>query len=125
MRHFLDTNYLIRFITNDVPTQAKKAKQFIKSNKHIYIPSIVLAETTYILENHYQASKKDVCNTLLSLLKQPQIETPDYIALALEIYLQENISFYDSLLIAEAIKNRSKLHSFDQKLVMVYQRLKN
>lgn len=118
--YFLDTNYLIRFLTRDIATQAETARQIITSKKSIYIPTIVLAETVYILENHYQISKIQVCNQLISLLKQKHISSDIFTPLALQIYKKETISFYDCLLCAQAIDNYAQLKTFDQKLHKVY-----
>ena len=117
---FVDTNYLIRFFTNDNPPQALIAKKLIKQSKEIYIPTIVVAETVFFLENHYKTKKNIVCDKLLSLIKQPNIKTQNFISFALQIYGNENFSFYDSLLLSEAIEKNAQLETFDKKLSKLY-----
>jgi len=119
---FTDTNYLVRFFTNDIPEQAQKAKELLSKTKKIYLTTIVLAETVFILENHYQAKKSDVCNNLLALIKQPNINSAAFTPLALTMYKSENVSFYDCLLIAETIENKAKLESFDIKLMKIFKK---
>lgn len=117
---FIDTNYLIRFFTNDRPPQASVAKRLIKQSKEIFIPTIVVAETVFILENHYKTKKDMVCNKLLSLIKQPNIKTQSFIQMAIQVYETENISFYDSLILCETIEKNSQLKTFDKKLSKIY-----
>lgn len=119
----LDTNYLIRFFTQDVRKQARKAKQVIESGQ-VYLPGIVLAETVYILKAHYQVEKEEVCEALKGLLAQENVKSVEYGRLALEIYAQEKISFYDSLIVAESVVKRWEMASFDQELVEVWQNYK-
>ena len=119
---FLDTNYLVRFFTKDVEKQAREAQKVIENEK-IYIAEIVLAETVYILETHYEAKKEDVCDKLFSFLNQPNVYTFSFAGLALEIYKNENISFYDSLLVSQAKDKKGKLKTFDEKLAKVFSTL--
>lgn len=116
----LDTNYLIRFFTNDVKPQALAAKKLIEKEKEIYIPPIAIAETVYILKNNYQTKKTPLCEKLLLFLKQPNIKTPDYIAFALQIYEIEAISFYDCLILAESLKKNCALKTLDKKLHKIW-----
>ena len=56
----LDTNYIVRFFVKDVETQYKETETIICDIKHNkYISSIVLAESIFILENHYKIKKSD------------------------------------------------------------------
>ena len=116
----LDTNYLLRFLTNDIKLQAQIAKKVIEGSKGVYIPIVTIAETVYFLRNHYEKGKDDVCKELGLLVKQPNIITEKYVPLALRLYKNENISFYDSLFIAEAIYSKSEIKTFDKKLNNVF-----
>lgn len=119
----LDTNYLIRFLTQDIEEQARQAKQVIVGEQ-IYLPAIVLAETVYILENHYQVKKQEVCQALKGFLMQENVRSVEHGQLALEIYEQEKISFYDSLIVAESATKKWEVASFDQELVEVWRNYK-
>lgn len=126
MSTYLDTNYIVRFLTNDIPNQAQTAKKVIEDQLDLYINSIVLAETIYILENHYQSPKKQLCSTLINLLNLDNINHPSYLIPALSIYQQHNsVSFYDCLLLAETKITNSALITFDQKLTSLSNSLKN
>lgn len=122
---FLDTNYLVRFFVNDIKDQALAAKKIIKEPKEIYISTIVMAEVVFILTNYYKIDKSRICNELLSLIKQPNIKTQNFISFALQIYSNENFSFYDSLLLSEAIEKNAQLKTFDKKLSKLYSKYPN
>ena len=124
MATYLDTSYLVRFLTEDIKVLAQIAKKIIEKDK-IYIANIVLAETVYILETHYKANKNELCDILISLVKQSNISTSSFVHLALNIYKSENISFYDSLLVAEVLNSKSQLRSFDKKLLKTYSKYKD
>ena len=124
MATYLDTSYLVRFLTEDIKVLAQIAKKIIEKDK-IYIANIVLAETVYILETHYKANKNELCDILISLVKQSNISTSSFVHLALNIYKSENISFYDSLLVAEVLNSESQLRSFDKKLLKTYSKYKD
>ncbi|KKQ42592.1 MAG: PIN domain protein [Microgenomates group bacterium GW2011_GWC1_37_8] len=116
----LDTNYLLRFFTNDVKSQAQIAKRLIKGSSEIYLSVIAIAETVYFLRNHFEKSKDEVCEELSLLIKQPSIKTQDFVSQALLLYRSENISFYDSLLLSEALEEKLTLRTFDKKLTKVF-----
>lgn len=118
----LDTNYLVRFLTKDTPSLAKVATKTIKENKKLYIPTIVLAETNFILKEHYRNKKKDICTVLTSLLKQPNVYSAKHNLLAINIYQVENLSFYDCLIIAETIDKKGELVTFDRKMLKVFKK---
>ena len=128
MATYLDTNYLVRFLTKDIKVQAETAKKIcqhiIYSSGKIYIANIVLAEVVYILETHYKANKKELCNVLISLIKQPNVSTSSFVPLSLNIYKNERVSFYDSLLLAEVLNSKSQLKSFDKKLLKTHSKYK-
>lgn len=118
----LDTNYLVRFLVQDITSQAKLATRTIKESGKLYIPTIVLAEANYILKVHYKNKKEDICTALAFLLKQPNIRSAKYNLLAINIYKLENLSFYDCLIIAEAIEEKGELATFDKKMLKIFKK---
>lgn len=120
--NYLDTNYLIRYLTNDLPNLAKVALKTIEKSKNLFIPSIVLAETVWILENKYNFSKNEVIEPVLIIIKQDNINTPKFCFQAINIYQKENIDFYDCLVIADAIENKATLHTFDKKMMRIWRK---
>jgi predicted nucleic-acid-binding protein len=120
MANFIDTNYLIRFYTQDDKNLANVATRFLKSQKDIYITTVVIAETMFILEKHYKMGKVFLCEGFETTLKQENINFEPHVPLALKLYKVENLSFYDSLIVAETIENKGKLYTFDKKMHKVF-----
>ena len=120
----IDTNYLLRFLTHDVESQFNEVKKIISDDRvDIYISSIVLAETVHVLENHhYKVDKSDAIDAIINLLLNKNIKTEIFMNDALEIYRNESISFYDSLIAAESIHKNLDLKTFDKKLDKVYKK---
>lgn len=120
---FLDTNYIIRFLTRDVEAQFLEAKKVIANKaSEKYISPIVLAETVYILENHYKLEKNKVIDVLSDLLAVKNIKSNEFLKKVLVIYRNESVSFYDSIIIAETIEARSELKTFDSKLNKIFKK---
>lgn len=73
----IDTNIIIRFLTNDDPVQAKKVMRFFsqseKNETQLFISSCVLLESIWVLESGYNFSKEDILTALNSLLHLPYI----------------------------------------------------
>ena len=116
----LDTNYLLRFLTNDIKSQSMVAKRLIKSAREIYIPVVAFAEAVYFLRNYYKRTKKQVCSELSLLIKQSNIKAENFVAPAIQIYKSEAISFYDSLIIAQSLITGCEVRTFDKKFSKVF-----
>ena len=50
----IDTNLLVRLLTNDEPQQAARAIQLFKSGAEIFIGKTVLLETAWVLRSVYE-----------------------------------------------------------------------
>ncbi len=59
----IDTNILVRVVTQDDPAQSPKAAEVLKSPK-IWLPKTVLLETAWVLEHAYDLPKSTVIATL-------------------------------------------------------------
>jgi predicted nucleic-acid-binding protein len=71
----LDTNVLIRFLVRDDASQAETVKGRFKEAEEkgevLLVPLLVVLETIWVLESAYNASKKEIAETLVDLLKMP------------------------------------------------------
>lgn len=119
----LDTNLIIRFLTEDNPIQAKKVKALLEkaTEKSLWIPDLIIAEITYVLLSFYQLPKSQVITKITALINFPKIKTNQKILRAtLHLYQKNNISFADAYLGALVkIKKASFLYTFDQKLIKI------
>ena len=68
----LDTNILVRFLTNDDEKQAKKVyaifKQAEQSKETLFVPQLVVLELIWVLESAYQVPRKHIIGAIGGLL---------------------------------------------------------
>jgi predicted nucleic-acid-binding protein len=122
----LDTNIIIRYLTQDDPTQAAIASQFIEGEltekNRGFITLISLVEITWVLESCYGQKKVELLAVIGSLLtlKQIIIEKTDVVYLALKRYQAGNADFSDSLIaIICEDAGCQRVVSFDKKATTV------
>lgn len=86
----LDTNVVVRYITQDDPKQALKATRVIENQLSSIEPGFItlisLVEITWVLESCYDQNKQDILNVLHGLLttKQLIVERADIAYLAMK-----------------------------------------
>lgn len=118
----LDTNVIIRYLTQDDKKQAAKANKLIdnelSSNEPGFITLISLVEVVWVLESCYVQSKDEIIGVLHSLLttKQLLVEGADMAYLAMKRYAAGKADFSDAL-IAVISENRGcrSVVTFDKK----------
>jgi len=111
----LDTNYIVRYLTNDNIEMEKIAENIIL-NQNPYISNEVLAEVVYVLVGVYSIPKKDVADMLIQLVSfsNIQVENKDIIKNALIIFQTKNLDFVDCILCSYSKIDMIK--TFDKKL---------
>ena len=126
----LDTNILIRYLTQDDPEQFKLAEYIIEtklnSKNQGFISLIVLIEVVWVLKTCYQQSKTDLCHIIESLLttKQLVIETSDHAYKALRQWQNGNGDYSDAIIAILSQENGCAYTlTFDKKAVSVGMRL--
>ena len=90
----------------------------IIENEEIYLPFEVIAEIVYVLEKVYKVDRKEIADSLIGILKYPNIKTMDFevVAVALNCYDESRIDFVDSLLFGYRKVRGYTIRSFDKKL---------
>ena len=77
----LDTNVLVRLLTNDEPDQAETAEAFIRrrhaAGSPCYVNKIVLCELVWVLERTYRYPRPIVAGLLERLLNAAQFRFED------------------------------------------------
>ncbi len=100
----LDTNVLVRFLTDDDPVQARKAAAVIQTTVarggRCFIGSLVLCELTWVLRSAYDVSKADLLLTLDRLMATTQfvIGDKDAVRQAIEAYRSGRADFADYII---------------------------
>ncbi len=106
----LDTNLLIRYLTNDDPAKARAVftllQQVQAGAEQLYTTEVVVAEATFVLSGKtYRLSSSDTATRLAAILRLRGIRLPRKrtILRALAIYGQASgLDFSDALLVATA-----------------------
>ncbi|MCK4710696.1 MAG: type II toxin-antitoxin system VapC family toxin [Gammaproteobacteria bacterium] len=118
----LDTNVLIRYLTQDDKKQATRANKLIdnelNSSNPGFITLISLVEIVWVLESCYSQTRKEVIEVLHSLLttKQLVIEGADMAYLALKRYAVGNADYSDALItVISENQGCSSVVTFDKK----------
>ena len=97
----LDTNVLVRFLTEDDPVQARRAAAWIATlaarGERGFISAVVLCELSWVLRGAYDVSKGDLLLTLDRLLATSQfvIGDKDVVRRALDAYRAGGADFAD------------------------------
>ena len=99
----LDTNVLLRFFLEDDPVQSPQAKALVASlsrQEPGYIPSVVLAESFWVLQRGQGRSKPELLAFIASLLgaQQMVIENHAAVAEAMDRFEHSNADFADCLI---------------------------
>jgi predicted nucleic-acid-binding protein len=119
----LDTNVLVRYLTQDDPAQSRRANAVvaaeIEKGERCRLDSVVLCELVWVLRGAYGYEKSTVVDTLERILATAQFEIgdKDLVRLALENHRNGPGDFADYLI---GHRNReaggSSTATFDQRL---------
>jgi len=122
----LDTNVLVRYITQDNARQAAKANKLIEESLSVkkpgYVTLITLVEIVWVLESCYEQPKKTILDVIYSLLttKQLVIERADSVYLAMKRYRTGKADFSDAVISIIAENDGcDSIVTFDKKAVSV------
>ncbi len=97
----LDTNVVVRFLTQDDPVQAEKANDLIETaaarGERLHLDVVVLCELVWVLQTAYGFDKPTVIDALDKILGAAQFSVPDRNSLrrALTAYGSGNGDFSD------------------------------
>jgi len=102
MARFLDTNVLIRYLTNDDPTKAARALTLLdrlaEGAEEAVTTPLVIFETVFLLEKSYQLAKTEVREKVTAVLSlQGLLLAEKSLCLeGLDYYVHQNISYADA-----------------------------
>ena len=120
IRYRLDTNILIRFLTQDDPVQSPQVSALFQQASQgecllVIIPP-VLIETIWVLESVFKHPSKKIAKSLASLVVKPGIrcEEGPVTLDALYRYGQHQIDIVDCFLAAQSAAHGDAVATFDQ-----------
>ena len=100
----LDTNILVRYITQDNPEQSRIAnaeiEKVLAAGEMFFIADIVMCELIWVLETAYEYDRREILPILDSILrtKQFQFENKDLLWKSLADYRNKKGDFADHLI---------------------------
>lgn len=120
LRGSLDANALLRLTLNDIPAQTAAVMALLHNPQDSYVVAdLAIVEVEYALHTHYGFSRKQIEDTLGSILSHPSIQANAVLMKKVfELYTAHpQLSFTDCCLAMHAEFDGAKpLWTFDQKL---------
>ncbi|TVS14162.1 MAG: type II toxin-antitoxin system VapC family toxin [Wenzhouxiangella sp.] len=112
----IDTNVLVRLVTNDEPNQAARAARLF-GRQDVFMAKTVLLESEWVLRYAYGLSRETIAKALRGALGLPRVtvEDADAVALALE-HFEAGLDFADALHWASS-RRADRFVTFDKKLI--------
>jgi len=117
----IDTNVLVRFLTQDDPDQGAIARRFfarLTIDHPGFVAREVLVELVWVLERAYRYSRGEIASALEGLLAaaELEVEASDDVGAALHAYRDQGFGFAD-LMVAAAGRRAGAdgLVTFDRK----------
>lgn len=121
----LDTNILVRFLTQDEPRQARAASDLISGlteDNPAFVCREVLVELVWVLERSYGFSRSKIAGALVGLLAAIEliIEEADSVGAILHLYDGKGFGFSE-LMIRQASRRSGSQHlaTFDKKAALL------
>lgn len=117
MTAILDTNVIVRHLTQDPPAQGRAASDFFATADSLLLTDVIVAETVYVLQSVYHASRTMIAESLRALLSLKSVapEHGHIILRTLDLYELDRMDFADAYLVAFAETNHvPQIVSFDK-----------
>jgi predicted nucleic-acid-binding protein len=120
----VDTNIIVRLLTQDDEFQFNKSKEFFKE-RNIFIPDTVILETEWVLLFAYKFKPSEICIALRNLFGLPNVYLSNANLIAQIIQWYENgLDFADAFHLANS-QHCQEFYTFDDKFVKRAQGLTN
>lgn len=130
-RLFLDTNILLRYLTNDIPEQAQAVETWLRKagvgECVLVIHHLVLAELAWTLLSYYERPVADVQATLLAILNTPglEVEQEHILIQAAHRFGEKDIDFIDAYTASWMLNNGlTNILTLDRKQFQRFEGLK-
>ena len=123
MRRALDTNVLVRLLTQDDPSQFARSHRLLRSAAHrgerLFISDIVIAELIWTLKSSYRFKRDALINSLHFLVNHStfQLQSESALREAIQIFESASLEFSDCLIFAVSrLQGCNFLVTFDKRL---------
>jgi predicted nucleic-acid-binding protein len=109
----IDTNVIVRYLVNDDPGQATRARKLIDNND-VFAGTTVMLETEWVLRSVYGFSAAECAKALTGFAGLPRVRLEDAAAVAKALtWMEQRLEFADGLHLAKA-EGCDAFISFDQ-----------
>ena len=114
----LDTNAVLRFITDDDREKSRKVSELINTVNCI-VSIEIIAETVYNLEKYYSHSRQLIAEEIKDFvgIKENLVFEENVVRYGCNIYVSTKLDFIDCLLIGYANVNGNPVFTFDYDLI--------
>lgn len=114
----VDTNVLVRYLTNDHPQQSPRARKLVDSQA-VWLPTTVLLETEWVLRSVYRYTPVQIATALRQFagLRRVTLENANLAAQGLN-WVEQGMDFADALHLA-ASDHCESFVTFDTDLIKV------
>jgi predicted nucleic-acid-binding protein len=119
LRAFVDTNVLVRHLTEDPPAMAIQATAYLGFGVELFVADLIVAETVYVLESFYEVPRPQVAVAMRSLVAFDSIVAVDPALLlrAIEVYEVNRLDSAKAYLVACAESTGvGSIASFDRSI---------
>ena len=112
----VDTNVVVRLLTQDHPAQAARAVTIFRSGR-VFIPKSVLLETEWVLRYSYELGSDAILRALRGVLGLPNVSVEDpTAAVAAMTLFEQGLDFADALHLASS-SPADRFVTFDARVV--------
>jgi predicted nucleic-acid-binding protein len=120
----IDTNVLVRLVTEDDEHQARRARALIDVQDRVLVPRTVLLELGWVLAStRYGFTRDRIAESLRTLLTIPNFELEDEAAVRRAVdWYSQGMDFADALHLA-SLGGEVQFATFDRSLVSTAERL--
>ena len=117
----LDTNVLVRFLTQDDPAQFAAVETVfavLSAAAPGFIAREVVVELVWVLERAYGLGRDDIGRMIFALLEAQEfrVEAADRVGLAASRYVKGGAGVSDQMILLAAAERGATLFTFDRKL---------
>lgn len=116
----IDTNLIVRYLTDDHPTQSSRARALIDSQP-VFVAVTVMLEVEWVLRSAYGLAPLEIARTLRAFSGLPTVEVEDGTVVSSALDLSERgLDFADALHLGKSA-HCVGLATFDRKFVTAAQ----
>ena len=118
---FLDTSFVVRYLTDDSPEMAARAAEVIDGDESLILSELVLLEAAYVLVSVYRVPRAEVVEALSALVQRQNerlltLGKPEALEALTLCKDSGRVSFTDALLWAQARQaGAARIHTFDER----------